>query len=125
MSKQTHPALPAADHGHPAAHVVPLGTYLAVFAALMVLTVLTVAASRVDLGMLNTPVALGIAIVKAGLVILFFMHVKYGSRLIALFLAAAFGWLALMLVGTGADYVSRGPVDPRPDRPVVPGSPNP
>ena len=121
MSEHPHPA----DHAHPVDHVVPLGIYLAVFAALMVLTVLTVAASRVDLGMLNTPVALGIAIVKAGLVILFFMHVKYSSRLIALFLAAAFGWLVLMLVGTGADYISRGPADPRPDRPVAPGGPTP
>ena len=120
MSEHAPSAEPASHDGHPADHVVPLGTYIAVFAALMVLTVLTVAASRVDLGVFNTPLALGIAVTKAVLVILFFMHVKYSSRLIALFLAAAFAGLLLMVVGTGTDYISRTPEDPRPDRPVAP-----
>jgi cytochrome c oxidase subunit 4 len=103
--------------------VVPVATYLAVFAALMLLTVATVAASRVDLGVLNTPVALGIAVTKAVLVVLFFMHVKWSPRLIALFFAGAFLWLFQMIAGTAADYVSRGAEDPRPDRPVAPLSP--
>ena len=118
----TTAAHPTGD-GHGAAHVVPVGIYLAVFAALMVLTVVTVAASRVDLGAFNTPVALFIAVAKAVLVVLFFMHVKYGPRVIGLVLAAAMLYLFYMIAGTGADYVSRGPVDPRPDRPVVPGEP--
>jgi cytochrome c oxidase subunit IV len=121
MSDHSHPADTPAHEGH--AHIVPLGTYLAVFAALMVLTVLTVAASRVDLGVFNTPVALAIAVAKALLVILFFMHVKYSPRLIALCLAAAFFWLFHMLAGTAADYISRGSEDPRPDRPVAPMPP--
>ena len=110
---------------HGTAHVVAVGTYIAVFIALLVLTVLTVAASRVNLGAFNTPVALGIAVTKALLVVLFFMHVKYGSRLIALFVAGAFLWLFTMIAGTAADYVSRGAVDPRPDRPVAPMGPPP
>jgi cytochrome c oxidase subunit IV len=120
----TEHASTAAHHpgeGHPANHVVPVGIYLAVFAALMVLTVVTVAASRVDLGAFNTPLALVIAVTKAVLVVLFFMHVKYGPRVIGLVLAAAMLYLFHLIVGTGADYVSRGPVDPRPDRPVVHG----
>jgi cytochrome c oxidase subunit 4 len=111
------------DHG--SLHVVPVGTYIAVFIALMVLTIVTVAASRVDLGVFNTPVALGIAVAKAILVILFFMHVKYGPRLIGLFVAGAFLWLSHLIAGTAADYISRGAVDPRPDRPVAPMAPPP
>ena len=94
-------------------HVVPVRTYLGVFAALIVLTVATVAASHLDLGALNTPVALGIAVAKALLVILFFMHVKYGPRLIGLVVAGAFFWLFHLLAGTAADYASRGRIDPR------------
>jgi cytochrome c oxidase subunit 4 len=99
-------------------HVVPVGLYVAVFAALMVLTILTVAASRVDLGALNTPVALTIAVVKAALVVVFFMHVKWSPRLIALVLAAAFFYLFHMLAGTVVDYLSRSDADPRPNHPV-------
>jgi cytochrome c oxidase subunit IV len=111
--------------GHGSDHVVAVGTYVAVFIALMVLTIMTVAASRMDLGALNTPVALGIAITKAVLVVLFFMHVKYAPRIIALFVAGALLWLSYLIAGTAADYISRGPVDPRPDRPVAPRSPTP
>ena len=121
MTEHASPAAHPPGDGHRAAHVVPVGIYLAVFAALIVLTVVTVAASRVDLGAFNTPVALTIAVAKAVLVVLFFMHVKYGPRVIGLVLAAAMLYLFHMIAGTGADYLSRGPVDPRPDRPVVPG----
>lgn len=102
-------------------HVVSPHTYLGVFLALMVLTLVTVAASRLDLGPLNTPVALGIAVGKALLVILFFMHVKYSSRLIWLVVAAAFFWLFHLVAGTTADYASRGRVNPegRPERALV------
>jgi len=92
-------------------HVVSPRTYLAVFASLMVLTVVTVAASRFDFGAGNTVVAVAIAILKASLVVLFFMHVKYGSRLVQLLVAAAFLWLALLISGTFTDYVSRGRVN--------------
>jgi cytochrome c oxidase subunit IV len=90
---------------HPV-HVVPIPIYLAVFAALMVGTYLTVWAAGKDFGAFNTVVALGIAITKATLVILFFMHVKYSSRLTQLWVAAAFAFLALLVLGILNDYYS-------------------
>ena len=92
-------------------HVVSPLLYLAVFASLMVLTVVTVAASRFDFGPWNTVVALGIAVVKATLVVFFFMHLKWSSRLVRLMAAAAFLWLALLIGGALSDYVSRGRVN--------------
>jgi len=89
-------------------HIVSPVVYVGVFLALMVLTGLTVFASTVDLGMWNTPVALLIAITKAVLVVLFFMHVKYSSRLVSLAVGAAMLWLVLLIAGVIADYVSRG-----------------
>jgi cytochrome c oxidase subunit 4 len=97
------------------AHVVSPRVYLLVFASLMVLTFVTVAASRFDFGAGNTIVALAIAVLKASLVILFFMHVKYSSRLVQLLLAAAFLWLALLISGALSDYVSRGRVNHTPE----------
>ena len=60
-------------------HVVPLKIYYRIFASLMVLTAITVGIAFVDLGYLNTFVAVTIAVIKATLVVLFFMHVKYLS----------------------------------------------
>jgi cytochrome c oxidase subunit 4 len=59
------------------APIVPIRTYLAIFSALLILTAGTVVVAYFDLGMLNTPVALGVATLKATLVVLFFMHLKY------------------------------------------------
>ena len=87
-------------------HVVSLGTYVAVFLALLVGTGLTVFASYVDLGPWNTPVALAIAISKASLVVLFFMHLKYGSRLLWVWLGAAAFFLILLLSGTASDVLA-------------------
>jgi cytochrome c oxidase subunit 4 len=92
-----------------AGHVSPKSTYYAIFGALMVGTALTVITARIDLPFsLNFPVALGIAIVKATLVILFFMHVKYGSRLTKLIVGTAFFFLGILLTLTMTDYLSRG-----------------
>ena len=96
-------------------HVVSPRLYLLVFASLMVLTFLTVAASRYDFGAGNTVVAMGIAILKATLVVLFFMHVKYSSRLVQLIVMAAFLWLALLIAGALSDYESRGRVNYAPE----------
>jgi cytochrome c oxidase subunit 4 len=90
------------------AHVVPLKTYLAIFGALMAGTALTVLIAFQDLGPMNTVVALAIAGVKALLVVLWFMHVKYSSRLTWLFAAAGFVWLLLMIGLTLADFDTRG-----------------
>ena len=89
-------------------HVSPKSTYYAIFGALMVLTGVTVAASFVNLGSFNFPVAIAIAITKATLVILFFMHVKYSSRLTKMVVAMSFFFLAIMFGLTLTDYMSRG-----------------
>jgi cytochrome c oxidase subunit IV len=94
----------APSHSEPKHHVVPVGVYLAVFAALMVLTLVTVWVAEHNFGALNTPVALGIAITKATLVVLFFMHVKYSPKLIWLVVVSAFLWLAILLGITLSDY---------------------
>lgn len=89
-------------------HVVPVKIYVAVFLTLMVLTAITVAVAFVDLGGLNNVVMLGIAVAKATLVVLFFMHVKYGTRLVPLVAAGGFFWLLILFGFTLSDYLSRG-----------------
>ena len=97
------------SHGHsPAHHASPLSMYFAVFAALMILTVLTVWVSRIDLGAWNTAVAMAIAIVKATVVILWFMHVIHSPRLTWIVVLASFLWLAVLFTLTFADYLTRG-----------------
>jgi cytochrome c oxidase subunit 4 len=91
-----------------AGHVSPKSTYYAIFGALMALTALTVSVAFVHLGALNFPVALSIAIVKATLVILFFMHVKYSSRLTKLICGTSFFFLIVLFALTLTDYLSRG-----------------
>ena len=82
-------------------------TYLLVFLALMVGTAVTVLASYVHMGWLNTPVALLIAITKAMLVILFFMHLKDHPKLIKVTFIAAFFFFAILIAHTLSDYLSR------------------
>ena len=89
-------------------HIVPTRVYYTVFAALLVLTALTVWIAFYDLGVLNDVAALGIAAIKATLVVLFFMHVRYSSRLISLIVGTGFAWLAILLMLTMADYFTRG-----------------
>ena len=89
-------------------HVSPKSTYYSIFGALMVLTAVTVGVAFVNLGALNFPVAIGIAITKATLVILFFMHAKYSSTLTKMFVATAFFFLFILLGLTMTDYLSRG-----------------
>lgn len=95
-----------ADLGHD--HVTPLGAYLGIFGALMVLTVITVAVAWVDLGTLNIVVALAVAVVKATLVVLYFMHLKYSSKLTWIVVGAGVFWLAILLGLLMADYATRG-----------------
>jgi cytochrome c oxidase subunit IV len=89
-------------------HISPVSTYLKIFAALMALTAVTVAAAFVDMGALNNVVAMGIALFKAALVVLFFMHVRYGSKLIGLIVVSSVLWLAIMFLITLSDYWTRG-----------------
>ena len=93
---------------HPSHHVVPLKIYYAVFATLMVLTAVTVAVAYVDLGALNTVAAIVIACFKAMIVVLYFMHVKYGTRLIKLTVVAGLYWMIILLGLTMGDYLTRG-----------------
>jgi cytochrome c oxidase subunit IV len=89
-------------------HVVPVKTYLLVFFALLVLTGLTTGVAFIDLGAeVNTIVALTIAVVKALLVILFFMHVKYSGGLTKMVIVAGFFFLALLIAFTLADELTR------------------
>jgi cytochrome c oxidase subunit IV len=78
-----------------------------VFAVLLALLGATVGFAYVDLGPLNFPVAMGIATCKAILIVLFFMHVRYSSRLTWLFAGAALIWLAIMIGLTLNDYFAR------------------
>ena len=89
-------------------HISPKSTYYAVFAALMVGTAITVAVAFVNLGSFNFPVAIGIAITKATLVVLFFMHAKYSSQLTKLFVGMSFFFLLILFALTMTDYLSRG-----------------
>ena len=91
-----------------AGHISPKSVYYTIFGTLMVLTGVTVAVAFVPLGAFNFPVAIGIAITKATLVILFFMHAKYSSRLTKLFVGTAFFFLAILLGLSLTDYLSRG-----------------
>lgn len=106
---------PGADHAQP--HIVPLRVYFLVFAALMLLTLITVEAARFDLGHpellsvripMNVIVALLIAISKATLVVLFFMHVKYSPRLTQIIVLCSIAWLVMLIAITASDYLSRG-----------------
>lgn len=89
-------------------HVVPVKLYLLVFGALMVLTAITVAVAFFDFGPLNNVIMLGIAIAKATLVVLFFMHVRYSTRLIPLVALGGFIWVGILFAFTMMDYMSRG-----------------
>jgi len=92
-------------------HVAPKSMYYAVFAALMAGTALTVAVAFIDLGAMNNVLMLGIAMTKALLVILFFMHVRWSTRLTWVVAASGFFWLLILFGLTMQDYLSRGLVD--------------
>ncbi len=89
-------------------HIVHPRVYIAIFLALMLGTGLTVLAAFRDFpGPLNAIVALTIAVIKATLVVLYFMHVRYSPRLIWLVIAAALFWMALLFALTISDYSTR------------------
>jgi cytochrome c oxidase subunit 4 len=87
-------------------HHLPKSMYFVIFGALMVLTALTVGLAFVNLGQMNVVVALAVAVVKASLVVMFFMHLKYESHLTKVVLGAGIFWLILLL-GIIMDYFSR------------------
>ncbi|HEV2912769.1 MAG TPA: cytochrome C oxidase subunit IV family protein [Pyrinomonadaceae bacterium] len=95
-------------------HIVSKKVYVVIFGALLLGTGLTVLAAFRDLDNLfvgaNTVVALTIAVVKATLVVLYFMHVRYSSRLTWVIVVAGFFWLGIMFVLTMSDYATRARV---------------
>jgi len=90
-------------------HIVPLKIYVSIFLALLVGTALTVWAGLHDFpGQMNVIIALTIAVIKATLVVLYFMHVRYSSRLIWVVFTSALFWLAILFALTLSDYWTRG-----------------
>lgn len=83
-------------------------SYFIVGAALLALLALTIGAAYIDLGPLNTVVALGVSLSKGTLILLFFMHLRYSRRIMWIFAGAGFFWLGIMLVLALTDYMSRG-----------------
>jgi cytochrome c oxidase subunit IV len=93
----------------PLAHVVDVGVLMAVFAALLVLTIVTVGVSYFDFGPMNLVVALGIAAIKASLVALWFMHLRYDGGIHAFIFLMGIAFLGLFLVITMLDAVTYRP----------------
>lgn len=96
-------------HGHGHDHVVPISLYLKVFAALMVLLILTLVVAMFALpGPGNIIVAMSVAVIKATLIILYFMHIRWSSRINWLFAGSGLLWLGILFALTFSDYFSRG-----------------
>jgi cytochrome c oxidase subunit IV len=89
-------------------HIDSVGTYVLVFLGLIVLTVVTTAVAFVDLGPFSVVVALAIACCKMLLVAMFFMHARHSTRLTKLVLVGGLMWLAILLLLTLSDYLTRG-----------------
>jgi cytochrome c oxidase subunit 4 len=92
---------------HAEHHIVSPVQYAMVFGTLLTFTAITVAAAYIDLGIFNPMIALGIACFKACVVILFFMHVKYSSRLVKMTVGAGFFTFLVLVTMTMTDYISR------------------
>jgi cytochrome c oxidase subunit 4 len=110
---------PAAGGAHKP-HVLPLRIYGAVWLGLLVLTVITVKVSYYDFGVANLLVAMAVATVKASLVVLFFMHLKYDEKFNAIIFVGCLTFLSIFFVLTLADTMERGKVDPLEARSLKP-----
>ncbi len=109
IEKPRRPGSPPDPHAFRDVHV-PVRTYFIIFAALMVLMLLTVAAAFLPhhaMGNWSIIIALFIATLKAVLVVLYFMHVKYASPLVKIFVIAGFVWFFIALGLTFSDYLTR------------------
>lgn len=91
-------------------HIVEKRVYYRIFFALMVLLVLTVLASYIQHPVLGIVAAITIAVVKAVLILLYFMHVRYSSPLLQIFAAAGFLWLLLLFAFVASDYITRASI---------------
>jgi cytochrome c oxidase subunit 4 len=100
------------DHDEHEPHIMPLKTYYLIFAWLGVLTAITVAAAFVNFPSiggfsLNFPIAMAIATTKASLVVMFFMHVKYSSKLVKMWIGASIAFFVILVLGVLMDYFTR------------------
>jgi cytochrome c oxidase subunit 4 len=95
------------EHFDPMSHVVPMSLYIGIWATLMVFTGLTVFAASVDLGIFNIVVALLIATIKGTLVVLFFMHLRYSTKLTMVTVVAAIFFLLILFSLSMTDYLTR------------------
>ena len=107
MSELTQKEILDTEPTHHSEHIVSPKVYGVIFALLLILTAITVGASYLELYQFNVVVALAIACIKAVLVILFFMHVKYSSRLTKLTVAAGFFTFFVLITMAMTDYISR------------------
>jgi cytochrome c oxidase subunit 4 len=97
----------SAEHEQKHVHHIPLDVYFKIFGGLLVLTAITVAASRVDFGSMNTVIAMLIASVKAALVLGFFMHLKYDDKIYAVMFGSAVFFLVLLYFFSWIDIYTR------------------
>ncbi len=97
----------SADHSSSSGHILPVSIYVAIWAALMVLTATTALASFIELGDWNIVLALVIATIKGTLVVLFFMHLKYSPKLTMVTVIASLFFLFLLLSLSMTDYLTR------------------
>jgi cytochrome c oxidase subunit 4 len=93
-------------------HIVPVGTYFAVYVALLLLLGATFGVYYINLGFWSIALGITIAVVKSALILMYFMHVRFSSRLVWVFAAAGFAWLAILVALTLSDYVSRAWLSP-------------
>ena len=89
-------------------HIAPKGLYYVIFGALIVLTLLTVGVTYVDLGEANLLVAMGIAVFKASLVVLYFMHLRWSPRLVHVTVGTGLLFFGILVAFTLGDYFTRG-----------------
>jgi cytochrome c oxidase subunit IV len=89
-------------------HIENKRLYFSIWIALLFFTALTTGVAYIDLGAYNTVAALAIAVCKASLVVLFFMHVRHSERLIRVFVCAAIFWLLILIVISLSDFATRG-----------------
>lgn len=98
-----------------AQHIVPVSTYYRVFAFLMIGLVLTVTCAQIEHDLLNTIFAITIASAKVIVILLYFMHVRYSSRMTQILCCAGFAWFFILIAFLAADYQTRGwPLGPTP-----------
>ncbi|HEX2918297.1 MAG TPA: cytochrome C oxidase subunit IV family protein [Edaphobacter sp.] len=107
MSSQYHDPANVTNPEHAEHRIVQPGTYIAVYVTLLIFTGITVGAAFVDLHILNPIIAVAIACLKAVIVILFFMHVIFQSKLIKMTVAAGFFTFGILIVLALSDYLSR------------------